>query len=133
MNSTEKYYTDRESLDSLQIVGNVLGLFMGNMLRGGTVAKAKEVAKSLTTDMKIIILTEALAHDLKTVYHPILSHFEEASILIAPRIPTCAKKAADQLVLFDGPIMKGLNFALRVSTLNISVVATKDSDDKMSL
>lgn len=43
------------------------------------------------------------------------------------------KKQEGHIVLFDGPNVKGLNFILTISTLNISVVAIKDSENKVAL
>lgn len=89
----------------------------------------------MTTDVKIFLLTEALASDMNATYDPILKNFKEATVLVSPGNPIGIKanNQAGHVVLFDGPNAKGLNFNLTISTLNVSVVAITDSDNRMAL
>lgn len=64
LNYVEKYNTDYAILDKLKAIGNSLGFFGGNMLRSGTLVKAEAIARSMITDIKIFLLTEALAYDI---------------------------------------------------------------------
>lgn len=98
---------------------------MCNLLQGKHYEKAQVIAKSLTQDVKIVLLTEATNRDVNAVFSPILKLFK------TPKLITPHEKSAYHLALVDGS--EGLNFALHVGSLYISVVSVKDSADKVSL
>lgn len=108
---------------------------MADML-GGNIMKAQMIAESLTEDAKMIILTEGQTRNVSKIYEPILQHFKEFSMLTPCEQGLNAEgleKSMGHVILMDGPNVKGLNFALKIATLNITVAATRDSDDKVAL
>lgn len=133
-NYVEKNGTDYETLKKLQPIGNSLCIFMGNMLIGRHFEKAQVIAESLTEDVKILALTEATTEDIDEAFRPILIHFKEISIFSpCNQAMNGPKKAEYHLVLIDGSNVNGLGFSLHVSTLYISVLTIKDSQDKLAL
>lgn len=132
VNYIEKYSTDFDTLKLFQPIGNSLGIFLGNMMCGGSVAKAKAISDSLTDDIKILLLTEAQTDDVRASFEPILRHFKNPTILTpCDQSANEPNKSAYHLALVDSSTV--LNFSLNISTLFISVTAAKDSDDQLSL
>lgn len=106
------------------------------MLKGGTILKAQALAESLTEDAKIILLTEGQTKNVWKIYGPILRHFKDFDMLTpCEQVLNVedAKQSAGHVMLMDGPNTKGLNFALKIATLHITVAAIKDTDDKIAL
>lgn len=132
LNNIEKYRTNLDMLKELSLgIGNCLGIFMGNMLGGGNIAKAQDIAQSLTADMRILVLTEAQTNDANTTFQPILEHFANTTFFTpCTQSENAPKKAVSHLVLIDSA--ESLNFSLQVSTLSISVATFKDSDDQLA-
>lgn len=135
-NYVEVHKTDLNTLKILKPLGNSLCFFMANMLGGGATMKAQTIVESLTEDVKMLILTEGQTRNVRKIYDPILRQFKNPNILTPCKQELNAEgveKAMVHLVLMDGPNIKGLNFALQIATLNISVAAITDSDDKVGL
>lgn len=135
VNLVEKYRTDLGTLDKFKAIGNSLGIFMGNMLHGKFELKSQVIVKSLTTDIKLLVLTEARSSDEDKDFKPILAILENPVILSSygHAITKEVNKNTRHVLIMDGPSENELNFAFVVFTLSISVTAIRDSDNKPAL
>lgn len=91
--------------------------------------------ESMTSDVKIVFFIEAQCQDVEKTFKPILKFFKEITILTPSQqeANTNIRRSDRHLVLIDGPVAKNLNFALKISTLSISVNIIRDSEDKLAL
>lgn len=91
--------------------------------------------QSMTTDVKIVFLTEAKCEDVEITFEPILKFFKEITILTpSQQEANVNKRCSDRhLVLIDGKDANNLNFAIKIATLSVSVNAIRDSDSKLAL